>query len=142
MRSKQVKQAYRDLCFVKTFNSFRWRFIVWHLARSAILARLHTIPPGLRTCSFISHLNSSGSIQPGCPLQHTELLKYISLHCPTRYPLTPGSRKCTCGQSALHRSTMSEHTQHSWGSNSRSLTCNSHMLPLSHNAPKFSSSGY
>ena len=24
------------------------------------------IPPGHRTCSFISHLNSRGSIQPGC----------------------------------------------------------------------------
>ena len=24
------------------------------------------LPPGHRTCSFISHLNSPGSIQPGC----------------------------------------------------------------------------
>ena len=58
---------------------------------------------------FIRHLNSLRSIQPSCHSQHTELFKYTSLHCPTRYPLTPGSRECMCGQSALPRSTTSEH---------------------------------
>ena len=50
------------------------------------------LPPGNRTCSFISHLNSPGSIQPGCHFWHTELFKHTSLHCPARYPLTPGLR--------------------------------------------------
>ena len=67
------------------------------------------LPSGPRTRSFISHLKSPGSIQPGCHFRSTKLLKHTSLHCPTRYPLTPGSRDCTCGQSALPRSTTSEH---------------------------------
>ena len=46
------------------------------------------LPPGRRTCSFISHLNSPGSIQPGCHFRRTELFKHTSLHCPTRYPLS------------------------------------------------------
>ena len=75
------------------------------------------LPPDPRTCSFISHLSSPGSIQPGCHFRRTELFKHTSLHCPTRYPLTPGSRECTCGQSALPRSTTLEHIQRSWGSN-------------------------
>ena len=67
-------------------------------------------PPGNRTCSFISHLNSPRSIQPGCHFQLTELFKHTSLRCPTRYPLTcHGSRECACRQSDLSRSTTSEH---------------------------------
>ena len=93
------------------------------------------LPPGHRTCSFISHLNSLGSIQPGWHFRHVELFKHTSLHCPTRYPLTPGSRECTCEQSALPRSTTSKHIQCSWGSNSRSLACMLRMLPLSHDTP-------
>ena len=54
------------------------------------------LPPGHRTCSFISHLNSPGSIQPGCHFRRTELFKHTSFHCPSRYPLTPGSRVLYC----------------------------------------------
>ena len=39
--------------------------------------------PWSRIYSFISHLNSPGSIQPGCPFRRTEPFKYTSLHCPT-----------------------------------------------------------
>ena len=96
------------------------------------------LPTGHRTCSFISHLNSSGSTQPGCHFRRTELFKHTSLHCPTRYPLVPGSRECTCEQSALPRSTTSEHIQRIRGSNSRSLACTSRTLSLSHDAlPRF-----
>ena len=103
----------------------RWRFIVWYLARST---NHPTSPPGHRTCSFISHLNSLGSIQPGCYFRRTELVKHTSLHCPTGYPLTPGLRECMCEQSALPRSTTSEHIQRSRGSNPRSLACTSRTL--------------
>ena len=94
------------------------------------------LPPGNRTCSFISHLNSPGSIQPGCHFRRTALFKHTSLHCPTRYPLTPGSRECTCEQSALPRSTTSKHIQRCRGSNPRSLASKSRTLPLSHDAPQ------
>ena len=67
------------------------------------------LPPGPWTCPFISCLNSLASMQPGCHFQCTELFKCTSLHCPTRYPLTPGSRECTCGQCVLPRSKTSEH---------------------------------
>ena len=64
------------------------------------------LPSGHRTCSFISHLNFPGSIQPAAAIfRRAELFKHTSLHCPTRCPLTPGSRECTCEQSALPRST-------------------------------------
>ena len=92
--------------------------------------------PGHRTCSFIRHLNSPRSIQPGRHYRPSELFKRTSLHCPTRYPLTPGSRERTCGQSALLRSTTRERTviQPSWGLNPRSLGRKSRTLPLSHDA--------
>ena len=67
------------------------------------------LPPGHRTCSFVSHLNSPGSIQAGCHFRCTELFKHTN--CPTRYALTPGLRECTCRQSALPRSTMLEQIQ-------------------------------
>ena len=57
-------------------------------------------------------------------------------HCSARYPLTPGSRECTCEQSALPRSTTSVHIQCSWGSNPWFLTCTSRTLPLSPDAPQ------
>ena len=98
------------------------------------------LPPGHRTCSFINHLNSPGSIQPGCHFRRTELFKYTSLHCPNGYPLTPGLRECTCEQSALRRGTTSKHVQRSWGSNPRSLACTSRTLPLSHDAPQHTQS--
>ena len=78
-------------------------------------------PPGHRTCSFMSQLNTPCSIQPGCNFRRTELVKHTSLQCPTRYPLAPGSRECTCQQSALPRSTTSEPIQRSPLSNPRSL---------------------
>ena len=93
------------------------------------------LSPGHRTCSFISHLNSPGSIQPGC---HFLAQGTIQTHKPSlsyHVPLTLGSRECTCEQSALPRSTTSEYIQRSWGSNLQSLACTSHTLPLSHNAP-------
>ena len=93
------------------------------------------LPPGQRACSFISDLNSVWSIQPSCHFQCMELFKHTSLHCPTRYPLTPRSSQRTCEQSALPRSTMSKQIQPSQGLNPRSLGCTSCMLPLSHNAP-------
>ena len=93
------------------------------------------LSPGHRTCSFISHFNSLGSIRPSCHFQATELFKHTSLHCPTRYPLTPGSRECTCDQSALPRSTTLKHIQHSRGSNPQSLAGTSGTLALSHDAP-------
>ena len=101
-----------------------------------LFARSHTITPSHRTRSFISHLNSPGSIRLGCHFRSTELLKHTSLHCPTKYTLTPGSREWTCEQSALPRSTTSEHIQRSRGSNPQSLACTSRTLPLSHDAPR------
>ena len=95
------------------------------------------LPPGHRTCSFISNLSSPGSIHSGCHFRRIELFKHTSLHCPTtRYPLTPGSRECTCEQSALslvaqRRSII----QPSRGSNPRSLACKSRTPPLSHDTP-------
>ena len=90
------------------------------------------LSPGHRTCSFISHLNSPGAYSPAAIFRRTELFEHTSLHCPARYPVTPGSRDChplqpgsqhtacaetlagedgdcTCEQSALPRSTSSEH---------------------------------
>ena len=102
---------------------------------------MHTIPPDHRACLFISHLNSPGSMQPGCHFRPTELFKHTSLHCQTLYPLTPGWRERTCEQSALPRSTTSEHIQRSRGPNRRSLACTSRTLPLSHDAsPLFATS--
>ena len=46
---------------------------------------------------------------PAATSGSTELFKHTSLHCPTRYPFTPGSRECTYGQSALPRNATSEH---------------------------------
>ena len=80
---------------------------VYSLVSSAkcYLPNFTQLPPGHVTCSFLSHLNSLGSIQPGCHFWHAELFKHTNLHYPTRYPLTPGLRECTCEQSALPRST-------------------------------------
>ena len=95
------------------------------------------LPSGHRTCSFISHLNSPGSIQPGCHFRLTELFKYTSLHCPTRYPLTPGSTDCTCEQSAFHRRMHNVGAYSAQrGSNPPSLACTSRTLPLSHDASR------
>ena len=67
------------------------------------------LPPGHRTCSFINHLNSLGSIQPDC---HFSTQNYSSTQAFTALPgthLLLRWAECTCGQSALPRSTMSEH---------------------------------
>ena len=89
------------------------------------------LPPGHRTCSFMN----KPSQLPSCRFWRTELFKHTSLHRPTRYLPTPGLRECTREQSALPRSTMSEHIQRSQGSSSQSLACTSHMLPWSYDAP-------
>ena len=95
------------------------------------------LPPGHRTCSFMSHLNPARSIQPGCHFRRTKLFKHTSLHCPTRYPLTSGLRECKREQSALprniHRGII---IQRSPGSNPRSLACALRTLSLSHDAPR------
>ena len=93
--------------------------------RQAPLGRLHKLRPGHRTCSFISHLSPPGSIQTPCHFRRTAVFKDTSLHCPTIYPLTPGSRECTCWQSALPRSTTFQHNSDQQRSNPRSLTCKS-----------------
>ena len=59
---------------------WRCRFIVWYLARSATRANFTQLPPGHRTCSFISHLNSPESIQPGC---HFSAHRTIQTHKPS-----------------------------------------------------------
>ena len=47
------------------------------------------LPPGHRTCSFISHLNSPGSIQPGC---HFSAHGTLQTHKPTpSYTVVPGT---------------------------------------------------
>ena len=73
------------------------------------------LPLGHRSYLFISHTNFPGRLEPDSHFRRTELLKHTSLHCPTRYPLTPGSRECTHEQSAFPRSTTSEHIQRSRG---------------------------
>ena len=97
------------------------------------------LPPGHRTCSFISHLNSPGEHTARFAIFGARNYSNTSLHCPARYPVTPRSRECTCGQSALPRSTTSEHIQCNRGSNLRSLACKSRTLPLSHDAPRVES---
>ena len=93
------------------------------------------LPPGHWTSLFISRLNSRGEHTAQLPCWGSmKLFKHASLHCPTRYPLTPGLRECTCEQSVLPRSTTPEHIQRSWGSNPPSLGCTLCMLPLSHDA--------
>ena len=93
-------------------------------------------PLGHRTCSFISHLNSLESTQPGCHFRLTELFKHTSLYCSSRYQLTPWSRGCRCGQSALPKMPQRlSIIQPSRRSNPQSLACKSHTLPLSYNVP-------
>ena len=76
-------------------------------------------------------------MRPGCHFRRTELFKHTSLHCPTRYPLTPGSRECTCEQSVWPRSTTSEHNSAQLGIEPAiSRLCKSRTLPLSHDAPR------
>ena len=93
------------------------------------------LPPGHRTCSFISHLNSPRSIQPGCHFQHTELFKHTSLHCRTRYPLTPGQESAHVGKMPCLGAQRQNLIQPSQGLNPQSLACKSCMLPLSHDNP-------
>ena len=109
----------------------RCRFIVWYLAWSTNHPTSLSYSLGHRTCLFISHLNFPGSILPGCHFRCTELFKHTNLHCPTRYPLTPGSTECTCKQSALPRSTTLEHVQCSQGLSPWALAFTLCTLPLS-----------
>ena len=129
-------------CFTFDFK-LKVKVQVYSLVSSAKCHRpdFTQLPPGHRTCSFISHLNSPGSIQPSCHfLAHGTIQTHKpSLSYQVAYPLTPGSRECTCEQSALPRNTTSEHIQRSRGSNPRSLASTSRTLPLSHDAPIFPS---
>ena len=83
-------------------------FIVWYLA--ALLTRLHTITPWSRTCSFISHLNSPGSIQPGCHHGAGLIQTRRSLPCPTSTHLLLRRESAHAGKvpclGAQHLSTM------------------------------------
>ena len=95
------------------------------------------LPPSHRTCSFVSHLNFLREHTARLSFSaHGTVQTHRSLHCSIRYSLTPGSRECMCEQSALPRSTTSEHIQRSRGSNPRSLACMSRTLPLSYDAPQ------
>ena len=94
------------------------------------------LPSGHRTCSFISHLNSPGSIQPGCHLRRTGLFQHTSLHCPTRYPLRMGQESARVGKVPCLGAQRRSIIQPSPGSNSRALTFKSHRLPLSRDAPR------
>ena len=109
-----VQAAWESVsCFLHQYGEKRLKVKVevYNLVPSAKLFSLDftQLPSGYRSCSFIRHLNCPGSIWPGCHFRRTELFQYTSLDWPIRYPLTPGSRECTCGQSALNRSTTSEH---------------------------------
>ena len=59
------------------------------------------LPRGHRTCSFIGHLNSPESIQPGCRF---DARNYSNTQAFTVLPgnlLTPESQQCMCEESAL-----------------------------------------
>ena len=105
--------------------------------REAPLAQLHTTSLWSQDLSIHKPSQLPGSTQPGCRFGRTELFKHTSLHCPTRYPFTPGSTECTCRQSALPWSTTSQHSSAQWGSNPRYLGCKSRTLWLSHDAPLY-----
>ena len=86
--------------------------------------------------SVISHINSLEA----CSLAGTMALETIqthrSLHYPTRYPLTPGSRRCTLW-AAWPRGTVPQQVQPSRWANPWSLPCKSRTLPLSHDSSKW-----
>ena len=65
-------------------HSWRWRyrFIVWYLAQSDIHPTSQ-LPPGHRTCSFISHCSCLWSTQPSCHFWHTELFKHTTCDNPS-----------------------------------------------------------
>ena len=84
------------------------------MARSATrpTACTQLYPPDHRTCSLIAYAISTprGAYSPVSMMALKSIQTHRSLHCPTRYPLTSGSRDCTCGQSVLPRSTTSQHS--------------------------------
>ena len=118
-------------CKIKV-KKIRCRFIVWYLARSAWL---HTITPLVTgpIRSYIAISTPRGAYSPPAISAH----ETVQTHKPSLsyQVLTPGSRECTCEQSALPRSTMSEHIQRSQGSNPWSLACTLCTLSLSRDAP-------
>ena len=66
--------------------------------------------PGHGTCSSLKPTQTPRGACSMTAISGTQkLFKHTSHHHPTRYPLTPGSRECTCGQSALPRSTTPQH---------------------------------
>ena len=71
----------------------RWRFIVWYLVHSAIHPPSHNYP--LVTGPVHSQAISTpwSSIQPCCHHPLKTIQTHRNLHCPTRFPLPPGSRE-------------------------------------------------
>ena len=93
------------------------------------------LPPCHRTCLFISHLHSPGSIQPGCHFRGTELCSNTQA-----FTVLPGTHVLLGRESArvgnvpclgAQRRSINEPSR---GSNPRSLSCKSRTLSLSHNA--------
>ena len=78
-----------------THTRIRWRFIYSPVpSASAPLLTLHNYSLITGPCSFISHLISQGSTQPGShKFWLTWLITHASLLGPTRYPLSLLGRK-------------------------------------------------
>ena len=94
------------------------------------------LPPGHRTCSFISHLNSPRSIQPGCHFRRTGLFNAQAF---TVLPGTQsflGRRSARVGKVPCLEAQCRSIIQRSRGSNTRSLAYKSRTLPLSRDAPR------
>ena len=90
------------------------------------------LPPGHRTCSFISYLNSPGSIQPGCHFRRTELFKHTSFTVLPGTHLLLGRESARVGKVPCLGAQRRSIIQPSRGSNRRPLACKSRTLPLSH----------
>ena len=96
------------------------------------------LPPGHRTWSFIGHLNSPGSIQPGCHFWCAKLFKHTrAFTVLSGTHLLLGLASACMGKMPYLGAQRRNIIQPSQGSNLRSLTFKSHMLPLSHDAPHF-----
>ena len=96
------------------------------------------LPPGHRTCSFVSHLSSPGSRQPGCHFQCTELIPtYKAFTVLPGTHLLLGQESARVGIVPCLGAQCRTIIQPSRGSNPPSLTCRLCTLPLSHDAPPF-----
>ena len=113
-----------------TWASWRWQGInvgnpLW---RRALLL------PGHRTCSFISHLNSMGSITISGSRNYSNTQAFTVLPGRATHLLLgrENARADKVPSLGAHRQSI---IQPSRGSNPRSLACKSCMPPLSHDAP-------